>query len=198
MIRQGAPYSNNVRRGASAAPKRGRSETRRASGCDWRRGRSETRRANGCAPRRGRSETRRANGCGRRAAALLEVVLALAMFFGVAVILLGGLSACMSSVQQLRMSAKASDLAVSMLTEVQIGRVPVVSAGPTQFDDPLKDWTWEVAVSPVTVNSSSTAVPDLSRVDVIVRNTVQGYTQRLTDMIPTPTDQTVTTTAAGG
>jgi type II secretory pathway pseudopilin PulG len=134
--------------------------------------------------------------------ALLEVVLALALFFGMAVVLLSGLTACVHSTQQVRMSAQASDLAVSILSEVQMGYLPTIDAGPTAFGDPLADWTWEVAVTsvPMTLSSTSTAMPDLSCVEITIHNTPQGFTQRLYDVVPTPTDTTgsTATSTTGG
>jgi Tfp pilus assembly protein PilV len=141
-----------------------------------------------------------ARGAPPRGAALLEVVLALALFFGMAVVLLSGLTACVHSTQQIRLSAQASDLAVSILSEVQMGYLPTADAGPTAFGDPLGDWTWEVAVAQsatataaLVQTSSSTAAPDMSCVEVIVRNTPSGYSQRLYEVVPTPTDTTGST-----
>jgi len=114
--------------------------------------------------------------------------MALGLFFAVAVVLLGGLSACVKSVQRVRMTAQASDMAVSMLSQVQMGIVPVSDDGPNAYDEPLQDWSWQIAVTPLAMTSTATPVLDLSRVEVTIRNTPQGYTQRLYDIVPTPMD----------
>lgn len=108
--------------------------------------------------------------------ALLEVVLALALFFAVAVGVMGGLSASVRSVRQVRLEAEAADLAVTLLSEMQLGLVPLADSNPTPYDEPLQDWTWQVTVSPVEM-----IVPglDLARVEIIIRNTAEDYTYRL-------------------
>jgi len=124
--------------------------------------------------------------------ALLEVVVALALFFGVAVVLLGGLTTCVRGVQQLRMTAQASDLAVTALSEVQMGLRAVADDGPTPYEEPLQDWSWQVTVTPLMMTATTTPVLDLSRVEVTIRNTARGYTQRLYDIVPTPMDMGTT------
>jgi len=127
-------------------------------------------------PTRGRLARRR-----RPAVALLEVVCALALFFGVAVVVLGGLSTCVRTVCQVREEAQAADLAVTLLSELQMGLLPVASAGPTAFEDPDADWTWEVAALPVDTPVEGV---ELARVEIIIRNILDGYTYRLYHWLP--------------
>jgi hypothetical protein len=126
-----------------------------------------------------------------RGVALLEVVLALALFFGVAVTILGGMSVCMRSVTQVREDAYAQDLAITVLSEVQMGVLDAVDAGPTPFEDPFADWTWQTAVATV-----ETTVPglEMTQIEITVRNTLDGYSFRLFELLPPDED----TTAASG
>ena len=114
---------------------------------------------------------------GRRAVALLEVVLALAIFFGVAAAVLGGLSACIRSAERVRREAQAADLAVTLLSEMQLGVVEVEDSGAMAYEDEaLADWTWEVVVAPVVSNVTDL---ELTRVEITIRHTPGGYTHRL-------------------
>lgn len=113
---------------------------------------------------------------GWRAAALLEVVLALALFFGVAVGILGGLSASVRAAREIRLDAQAADLAVTLLSEIQLGVVAVENDGPRPYEEPLENWTWQVAITPVTGTLTDLK---LTRVEVVVRNLPENYTYRL-------------------
>ncbi|MCX5677229.1 MAG: hypothetical protein NTX87_19765, partial [Planctomycetota bacterium] len=121
----------------------------------------------------------------KRAVALLEVVLALALFFGVAVAILGGLSVCMRSVTQVREDAYAADLAVTVLSEVQMGVLEAADAGPTPFEDPFADWTWQTAVATL-----ETTVPglEMTQIEITVKNMLDGYSYRLHELLPPPED----------
>jgi hypothetical protein len=129
----------------------------------------------------------------RRAVALLEVVLALALFFGIAVTVLGGLSVCLRSAVQVREEAKAADLAVTVLSELQMQVLPLVDAGPTPFEDPDADWAWQTVITPV-----DTVVPGLEQVqvEVIVTNIADGYAFRLFQLFP-GTEEDLVGTAGG-
>jgi len=119
---------------------------------------------------------RRTRSARLRAAVLLEVVLALAIFVGMAMAVLGGLSTSVRSARHVGLEARAADLAVTLLSEMELGLVAVEDAGPESYEDEaLQDWTWEVVVSPLT-----SELPDLdvTRVEVIIRNAPFGYTFR--------------------
>lgn len=117
----------------------------------------------------------------RRGIALLEVVLALAVFFGVAVTILGGLSVCLRSAQQVREEAVAADLAITVLSELQMGLLAVADTPATPFEDPFADWTWQTTVTPV-----EAVVPglEMTQVEIIVRSTLDGFTYRLYQLLP--------------
>jgi type II secretory pathway pseudopilin PulG len=113
--------------------------------------------------------------------ALLEVVLALAVFFGVAVSILGGLSVCLKSARQVREEAQAADLAVTVLSEVQMGVLTIADAGPTPFEDPFADWTWQTVVTPV---ESTVTGLEMTQTEIIVKNALDGFTYRLYQLLP--------------
>ena len=115
---------------------------------------------------------------GRRAGtALLEVVLGLALFFAVAVAILAGLSACVRSARDMRLQARAADLAITLLSEMQLGAVEIEDAGPMAYEDEaLEDWSWEVVVTPVIGNLTEL---ELTRVEIVIYNTPYDYTHRL-------------------
>jgi type II secretory pathway pseudopilin PulG len=128
-----------------------------------------------------------------RAVALLEVVLALAVFFGVAVAILGGLSMCMRSAREVRHEAQAADLAITILSEVQMGLTQIADAGPSPFEDPHTDWTWQTVATPVPTTIDGT---ELTRIEIIVRNSVNGYAYRLYQLLPGSEEETATGTTA--
>lgn len=112
-----------------------------------------------------------------RGVALLEVVLGLALFFGVAMAILAGLSACVRSAHDMRLEAQAADLAITLLSEIQLGAVEIADIGPMAYEDEtLEDWTWQIVVTPVVGNLTEL---DLTRVEIVIRNTPNGYTHRL-------------------
>jgi len=104
-----------------------------------------------------------------RGTILMEVVLALALFFVSGAIVFAGLSASFGAVDRLRMQAQAADLAVSLFSEIEMGEVEPVNDGPNAYEEEsLADWTWQVVATPMEL--SSLAAPPMRQVEVIVRN----------------------------
>jgi hypothetical protein len=129
----------------------------------------------------------------RRAIALLEVVLALAVFFGVAITILDGLSASMRAARHVKEDAQAADFAVTVLSEIQMGAVAATDAGPTPFDDPDGDWTWQVTATTV-----DTSVPGVEfiQVQIAIGHTSTGFTYRLYQLLPSAEDDAATAQAS--
>jgi hypothetical protein len=114
---------------------------------------------------------------------LLEVVLAMAIFFAAALVILAGLSASVRGLQRVQLEAQAQDLAVSLLSEVEMGLVPLTSDGPTDYDEPeLAGWSWEVAVEPYEEPQIGLELPEFRRVEVIVRHE-SGYKASLSTLM---------------
>jgi hypothetical protein len=135
----------------------------------------------------------------RRGIALLEVVLAVTVFFGMAVVILGGLNLSMRSVRQVKEQAQAADLAVTLLSYMQIGVVPVGDAGPTPFEEPFSLWTYQTVTAPVP--STGIEGTDLVQVEIVITNIEDKYTYRLYQWMPTeeePMSATATASAETG
>ena len=119
---------------------------------------------------------RRRRAARTRAVVLLEIVFALALFAAVAGTIIGAFGACIRSVGNLRLEQRASNLAATLLSQVQMGDLPADSDGPNVYDEPLEDWTWEIAVTdlPEPIDGAR-----IKRVRVIITNVVEGYVYRL-------------------
>ena len=129
----------------------------------------------------------------RQGVVLLEVVLAVGLFSGAALVLLTGLGACLRTADRVRLDAQATDLAVTLLSEVQMGLVPLVDDGPNDDEqEDLVDWSWEIAVSPLEEN---TEAPPLLQVEVIIRNDRADRTLRLVHLLAD--DEEAAESAAG-
>ncbi len=124
----------------------------------------------------------------RAGVALLEVVLALSLFFGVAMVILAGLSACVRSASDIRLEAQAADLAVTLLSEIQLGAVEIEDAGPMAYEDEaLEDWSWQLVVTPVV---TTLAELDVTRLEIVITNTPHDYTHRLYHLLTESTAET--------
>jgi hypothetical protein len=112
---------------------------------------------------------------------LLEVVLALVLFVGAAAVISGGLQASLAGLERMRLNAHATDLAVSVLAELQLGLRSLDKPGPEPFEEPFENWSWEVVTSPA-VELPGEEKP-LQRVEVIVRHLDPPLVFRLTQLL---------------
>jgi HAMP domain-containing protein len=115
----------------------------------------------------------------------LEVVLALALFVAAATVITSGLNASVREVERLRLNVHASNLAVTILSEIQMGLRKVESAGPEPFAAPYETWTWQVVASPLTDTWESDF--QVLNVEVIVRHQLQPVVRRLAQFLPATT-----------
>lgn len=121
------------------------------------------------------------------------------LFFVGAGIVTGSLHAAMRAAGAAKLGARASDLAVTKLSEMQAGLQTVADAGPTPCADEggLAQWTWQIVAAPV----DATAVlqgPGLTRVEIIIRNPSQDFTYRLTQILPEAGEDAGVTMAPDG
>ncbi len=83
-----------------------------------------------------------------QAVALMEVVLALVLLAAFMGVVVGGFGASTRSLHRLELQARARDLAVTLLSQVQLGDLPPDAAGPEEYDSELRPdlsgWTWEL------------------------------------------------------
>jgi type II secretory pathway pseudopilin PulG len=112
---------------------------------------------------------------------LVEVVLALALFVAAAAVISGGLSASMDSIERLRLNAHAADLAVSVLSEMQMGILAAEGNAAQQFDVPFEDWTWEVQLA--SVDDGAGEETRLTRVEAIIRHQQPPLVYRLSQVM---------------
>jgi len=113
---------------------------------------------------------------------LLEVVLALVLFVAAATIISSGLSASVKEVDRLRFNVHASNLAATVLGEMQMGLKPVESSGPNDFDPPFDAWTWQATVGPVP--DAIGGLNTLQKVEIVVRHKTEPVVSRLTEFLP--------------
>lgn len=113
----------------------------------------------------------------------MEVILAMALFFVAGAVVYSGLSASYEAVERVRYETQAADLAVSKLSELQMGLSPMENQGPEGYEDEdLADWTWEVVVEDSQDEVMAGFVPELSQriqVEVIISNTTARMRHRL-------------------
>lgn len=120
----------------------------------------------------------------RRAAVLLEVLLALGLFVFAAAVVSSGLTTAVDRTLRLRAQTHALDLAVSVFSELEMGLRPVAAAGPEAFEAPFEQWTWEIAVVPYTLGTEDRA--GLQQVTVVVRSEAPPTVHRLTGLLLPP------------
>ncbi len=120
-------------------------------------------------------------GRAQRAAILLEVVLSMAIFVTMAGVILTGVRNSVMATHRLGLEARARDLAITALSEVQIGQLPLQDDGPNSYEDEsLDEWTWQVVVSEPEIGGEVLA---LKRVEVVIANTKTDYTYRLSQWV---------------
>lgn len=117
----------------------------------------------------------------QRGAALLEVLIALALFVATAAVVTGALNASMQSLERQKLSTHAVNLAASILAELQLGIRAVGGEGRRPFEAPFQDWTWELAQTPIETETGEAT--SLFRVEVVVRHETPPMVQRLTQIL---------------
>ena len=118
---------------------------------------------------------------GKSGSVLLEVVLALVLFVAAAAIVTSGMNASMDSVERQRLNVHAMDLAVTMLSEIQIGLRSAEAAGPEDFEAPFDNWTWELQATPVETQIGETST--LFKVEVVIRHKEAPVVYRLAQVV---------------
>jgi hypothetical protein len=110
------------------------------------------------------------------------VVLALTLFFAAASIVLTGTNRSIRAVSRLRRDIQATDMAVTLLSEIQMGLVEPADAGPEEYEEPLENWTWEIIT---TVLEEQPVEEDVMLVEIVITHSPTGYQRRLVHWLPT-------------
>ena len=115
-------------------------------------------------------------------AVLLECILGLALFAVTAAIVTTGINSSVNSVERLRNSTHAGNLATTVLTEIKLGALPSLVTEPEPFAEPFTNWTYQVlSVSDDNLESLSTS----QTIEVIIRNTNNAFEFRFGEILPT-------------
>lgn len=119
-----------------------------------------------------------------RGVVLLEVVLAVALFFVTVTVLSAGLTQALAAAGRLRDQSMAADLAVTAQSELQMGLLELVAQGPDSLADegPLSEWTREVLVEPVE------NIEGMLQVQVVITHTTTNRLTRLVSWMPGQTE----------
>ena len=124
-------------------------------------------------------------------AVLFEVVLALVLFSFAAIIIGNSFSSSLRSVDRMRNDLDAANLAISTLSEIELGIKPLETSPPTEFEEPFEKWTWQIeATKP---NEDLDIGGGLTLIEVIVVNEELGRETRIARMIRAPAEAEITT-----
>ena len=138
---------------------------------------------------------------GREGAVLLEVIFSLTLFAATAAVVIGGLNSCIQGANDLRTGSQAADMAVTLMSEIQMGLVPPTDSGPTDYPAPDDDWTWQIvtaAMDPVA------PAPPQKQITITITNKTAAYSYSLVNVISDSSAATgaetsgASTTAGGG
>lgn len=116
----------------------------------------------------------------RHASVLLEVVLALALFVAAATVISAGINASVQAVERVRLQNHAANLAISLMSELQMHARPVAAIGPESFEPPFQDWLYRIAVDQVA--DTATEAEALRPVEVIVWHPNENAVHRITQL----------------
>jgi len=99
-------------------------------------------------------------------AVLMEVIVALALLAGASGVILGAMSSCARGLETMKIEAHAADLAVTTLSQVQMGLLAPSDDEPVRFAAPLEDFTWQVTAQRLETPGDE---PPVELVQVIIR-----------------------------
>jgi hypothetical protein len=109
---------------------------------------------------------------------LLEVVLALVLFVAAATVVSSALQSAIDGEERLRLGVHADNLAASVVAELETGLRSPAALGPTPFQAPFTNWTWQI----VPPNRDAPGSPH----EIIIRHADPELVRRLAQVILTP------------
>ena len=108
-------------------------------------------------------------------------LLYLPLFVATAAIITSALSASLESLDRQRRTLHASNLANSVMAELQLGIRAPGNSGAQPFEAPFDQWTWELAVTSSETETGESS--DLTRAEVIIRHKEFPTVRRLAQLI---------------
>ncbi|MEC7881805.1 MAG: hypothetical protein VX961_00640 [Verrucomicrobiota bacterium] len=114
-------------------------------------------------------------------AVLFEVVLALVLFSFAAVIIANSFSSSLLSVDRMRADLDATNLAISTLSEIELGIKAKETTPTTEFEAPFEKWTWQVETTEPSEDLDMGG--GLTLVEVIIRNEELNRETRIARMM---------------
>ena len=117
---------------------------------------------------------------------LFEVILALVLFSFAAIIIANSFSSSLRSMDRMRNDLDASNLAISTLSEIELGIKPIETSPPTEFEEPFEKWTWQIETTKP--NEDLDMGGGLTLVEVIIINEDLGRETRIARMIRSPAE----------
>jgi type II secretion system protein I len=129
-------------------------------------------------------------------AVLLEVILALVLFVGAAAVITVGMNASVDGVERLKVNTHAANLAVSVLSELQMGLRPLEATETQAFEPPFENWTWELQVNQM--EDELGEVSSLVQVEVIIRRKDSAFVHRLSEVLRVNKDRRLQTGSMAG
>ena len=119
---------------------------------------------------------------------LLEVLMALALILGAASVITGGLQSAVDSVERMRNNLHGVTLAVSVISQIQMGVITAESVEGTQFEEPFQDWSYdleteEVSTEVMDLEGNGLELPQIRKVEVAVHNPEGKIVKRLSQYI---------------
>lgn len=118
---------------------------------------------------------------GCRGAALMEVLLALALFVAAAAVVTTALNASLSSLERQRLAVQAMNLTASIMAEIQLGIRPLAADARRALPAPFEAWTSEVVV--VATETGGLESAPSGQVEVILRHENPPLVQRLAQTV---------------
>tara|TARA_Y100000588_G_scaffold101737_1_gene110579 strand:- start:3674 stop:4087 length:414 start_codon:yes stop_codon:yes gene_type:complete len=119
-------------------------------------------------------------------AVLFEVVLALVLFSFAAVIIANSFSSSLLSVDRMRADLDATNLAISTLSEIELGIKAKETTPTTEFEAPFEKWTWQVEMTEPSEDLDMSG--GLTLVEVIIRNEELNRETRIARMMRPQTE----------
>ncbi len=111
----------------------------------------------------------------------------MSIFVTMGAVILAGIRSGVVATGRLRFEARARNLAITALSELQMGQLALRDDGPNSYEDESLDgWTWQVVVSDPQLGWQG---PPLKQVEIVIANTDMDYIYRLGQLVQDDQEQ---------